>query len=187
MYHAGAKSARHSIASSPDPQWGLTLIKLLRPYYLGSDRRSRSDGRKLSIPLTSRTLAARHGDLSTNLLGALDAPFASVTSRKIPLPHNSWITGHTGLGIANVPGSSTRSCPTCARFQHLTVTVSLEPLDWRNVLLPSDAWSQESPLDWFPCSRSLYSTPGRLSNLGFMTSSLPACTTSKFQRSEEEH
>jgi len=30
-----------------EPQWGLTLIEPLRPYYLGLNRGSRSDGRKL--------------------------------------------------------------------------------------------------------------------------------------------
>ena len=45
MCHAGAKSARPSIAPLPEPQGGLTLIDPLRPYYLGSGR-SRSDGRK---------------------------------------------------------------------------------------------------------------------------------------------
>jgi len=47
MCHAGTKSARPSITPSPEPQWGLTLIEPLRPYYLGSGRRSRSDGGKL--------------------------------------------------------------------------------------------------------------------------------------------
>ena len=54
-----------------------------------------------------------------------------------------------------------------------------EPLGRRSLLLPTDAWSQESLGDWIPSSRSLYSRPGRLSNLGFATSSLPACTNSK--------
>jgi len=46
MCLAGTKSARPSIAPLSEPQWGLTLIELLRPYYLGSGRRSRSDRRK---------------------------------------------------------------------------------------------------------------------------------------------
>jgi len=57
-----------------------------------------------------------------------------------------------------------------------------EPLGRRSLLLPSDAWRQESLRNWIPSSRSLYSKPGRLSNLGFVTSSLLACTNSKFQR-----
>jgi len=36
----------------------------------------------------------------------------------------------------------------------------------KSLLLPSDAWSQENLRDWTPSSRCLYSTPGRLSNLG---------------------
>jgi len=46
MCHAGTKSARPSIAPLPEPQWGLIPIEPLRPYYLGSGRRSRDDGRK---------------------------------------------------------------------------------------------------------------------------------------------
>jgi len=38
---------------------GMTLIEPLHLYHLGSGRRSRSDGRKLQIPSTSRTLAVR--------------------------------------------------------------------------------------------------------------------------------
>jgi len=62
MCHAGIKSARPSIASSSESQWELTLIELSCPYYLDMNRRSRSDGRKLSIPSTSRTLATKHGE-----------------------------------------------------------------------------------------------------------------------------
>ena len=61
MCHAGTKSARPSIAPSPDPQWGLTLTEPLRPYSLDYNRRSRSDGRKLSTPSTSRAPAASVG------------------------------------------------------------------------------------------------------------------------------
>ena len=80
MCHAGTKGARPSIAPSPKPQWGLTLIESLRPHYIGSGRRSRSDGRKLSIPSTSRTPAVRRVEPSTNLLAGLDAPFTSAPS-----------------------------------------------------------------------------------------------------------
>ena len=157
------------------------------PYYLGCNRKSGSDGRKLLIPSTSRTLAARLGKPSTNLLASLDAPLACAPFRQTPSPHNSWRTGHTGPGAASTPGSSTSSCPTYGRFHRLRVTVYLNPLGRRSLLLPSDAWSQESLRDWIPCSQSLYSTPGRLSNLGFATYSLSACATSKFHRSGEEN
>ena len=46
MCHAGTKSVRPSVAPLPEPQLGLTLMEPLRPYYPGSGRRSRSDGRK---------------------------------------------------------------------------------------------------------------------------------------------
>jgi len=130
MCHAEIKSARPSIAPSPEPLWRLALIEPLHPYYLDSGRRSRSDG-KLSIPSTSRTLAARRGEPSTNLLIGLDAPFTRTLSRQTPSPRNSWRMGHTGPGTESPPGWSTRSCPTDGRFQHLRVTVSLNPLGGR--------------------------------------------------------
>jgi len=88
MCHVETKSARPSIAPSPEPLWRLALIEPLHPYYLDSGRRSRSDG-KLSIPSTSRTLAARRGEPSTNLLIGLDAPFTRTLSRQTPSPRNS--------------------------------------------------------------------------------------------------
>ena len=63
------------------------------------------------------------------------------------------------------PGKSKRSCPIYGRFQHLTVTVSLNPLGRGGA-----CWSHESLRDCIASSRTLYSTPGRLSNLGFATS-----------------
>jgi len=46
------------------PLWRLTLTEPLRPHFHGLTR-SRSDGKKLSIPLTSRTPASRRGEQST--------------------------------------------------------------------------------------------------------------------------
>ena len=71
MCHAGTNSARPSIAPLSEPQWGLPLTEPPRPYSLDYNRRSRSDGRKLSTPSTSRTPAARCGEQSTNLLAGL--------------------------------------------------------------------------------------------------------------------
>jgi len=46
---------------------------------------------------------------------------------------------------------------------------------------PEEIAAAESLRVWIlPCS-SLYSIPGRLSNLGFVISSLPACANSNFQ------
>jgi len=175
MCHAGTKP---SIAALPRPQWGLTQIDWLRLFYLDSSKRNRSDGRKLLIPSTSCTPAARCGEPWTNLLPCLDVPLTSFPSRQTLSPHNLWRTEHTGPGIASPPGWSTNSCPTYGRFQHLRVTVSLNPLGQRSFLLPSDIWSRETPRDWIPSSQSLYSLRGQLSNLGFATSSLPACANS---------
>jgi len=110
------------------------------------------------------------------------------SSRLCPMSVNSIASqlvrnGHTGPGAMSLPGLSARSCPIYGRSQHLRVTVSLTILSQRT-LLPSGAWGQESLRVWILSSRSLYSTPGRLSNLGFTFSSLPA--NSKFQRTEEE-
>ena len=148
--HAGTKSARPSIARLSEPQWGLPLTEPPRPYYLDYNRRSRSDGRKLSTPSTSRTLAAWRGEPSTNLLAGLDAPLACALSRQIPSPRNWWRTGHTRLATASPPGSSTNSCPTYGRFQHQRVTISPNPLGWKILLLPSDAWSQDNLRYWTP-------------------------------------
>ena len=60
------------------------------------------------------------------------------------------------------------------------------PLGRKSLLLPSDAWNQESLQDWIPSCWSSYSTPGQLSNLACATFLLPACTNSKLQRSGEE-
>ena len=114
MYHAGTKSARPSIAPLFERQWGLPLTEPACPYSLDYNIRNRSDGRKLSTPSTSRTLAARRGEPSTNLLAGLDAPCAP--SRQIPSLRNWWRTGHTRPATASPPGLSTRSCPTYGRF-----------------------------------------------------------------------
>ena len=96
MRHAGTKNSR---SFSSEPQWGLTLIEPLRPSYLSYNRRSRSDRMKLLIPSTSRTLAARRGEPSTNLLAGLDAPLAcaqgQIPSSNIQAAHvspTSWGT-----------------------------------------------------------------------------------------------
>jgi len=82
MCHAGTNSARPSVTPLPEPQWGLPLTEPPRPYSFDYNRRNRSNGRKLSIPSTSRTLAARRGEQSTNLLAGLDASFACAPSRQ---------------------------------------------------------------------------------------------------------
>ena len=84
--------------------------------FFSENRRNRSDGEKLSIPLTSRTLIAKRGVPSTNLLAGLDAPLACALSQQTPSPHNLW---RTGPGATSLPGLSTRSCPTHGRSQYL--------------------------------------------------------------------
>jgi len=130
---------RPSIATSSEPQCGLTLIEPLRPYSLDLNRRSRSNRKKLLIPSTSRTLAARCGAPSTNLLEGLDAPLACAPAQETPSPRNSSRTGYTELGAKSPPGLSTRRWSTNGRLQHLTVTVSQNSLGRRSLMLPSDA------------------------------------------------
>ena len=105
MCHAVPKSARPSITPSSEPQWGLPLTEPLRPYSLDYNRRSRSDGRKLSTTSTSHTRAAP----STNLLAGLDAALAHAPSQQIPSPRNWWRTGHTRLATGSPPDSSANS------------------------------------------------------------------------------
>jgi len=81
MCHVGTNSESHFIAPPSEPRWVLTLIEPLRPYLPGSNK-SRSDGRKLSILLTSRTPATRRGAPPTNSLAGLDAPLACAPSRQ---------------------------------------------------------------------------------------------------------
>ena len=153
MCHARIKSARPSIAPLSEPHWGLLLTEPPRSYSLDYNKRSRGGGRKLSTPSTSRTPAARGGEQSTNLLAGLDAPLNCAPSQQIPSPHNSWRTGHTRPAAASPPGSSINRCPTYWRFQHLRITVSPNPSGRKSLLLPSDAWSQESLRNWIPSSR----------------------------------
>ena len=83
MCNAGPKSARPSSTPLSEPQWGLPLIEPLCPYSRDYNRRSRSNERKLSIPSTSRTTAARRGELSTNLLAGLDTPLGCAPENSI--------------------------------------------------------------------------------------------------------
>jgi len=57
---------------------------------LSRNKRCRSDGRKLLIPTTWRSI--------NNSLEGLDAPLVYALSRKTLSPRNSWRTGHTGPG-----------------------------------------------------------------------------------------
>ena len=168
MCHAGTKSARSSFLRAPagfdSDRAALSLLSRI-------EEENRSDGKKLSIPSTSRTLAARRGAPSINLLGGLEAPFACAPSHQTPSPHNLWRTGQTRLGTTNPPGLSTSSCPTYGKYELLRETVSLALSGQRSLLPPSGAWSQESLRVWILSSQNLYSTLGSvLTPLLFNTS-----------------
>ena len=173
----GCESLHRSFLRAP-ARTNFDRAALSQQYFLGSNRRSRSDGKKLSIPSTSRTPATRRGAPSINLLSGLDAPLTCAPSLQSLSPHNSWRTGHTRLRVMNPSDSSTSSCPTYGRPQHLSETVYLA--------LPEELAAAlrrlkpESLRIWILSSRSLYSMLVRLSNLSFAISSLPACANSKF-------
>ena len=185
MCHVGTKSARPFIAPSSEPQWGLTQIEPLRPCFPGSNRRSRSDGRKLSIPSTYCTLVARRGAPSMNSLAGLDALVTCAPSRRTPSPRNSWSMGHTGPAQVSIRFINKQLFDL---WKVLTPedTVSLTLSTQSSLLSPSGVWGQESLRVWIPFSRSSYCTPGRLSNHGFAISVLLTYVNSKFQRSGEE-
>ena len=94
MCHVETKSARPSIAPSSEPRWGLTLIEPLRPYYLGSGRISRRDGRNLSIPSTSRTLAASRAyyemECKSSIFDSIqNLPYNSIPYLKSSIPYHT--------------------------------------------------------------------------------------------------
>jgi len=118
MCHVGINSVRPSIASSSESQWRLTFRESLRPYFHCSNSRGRNVGKKLSIPSTSRTPAARFGAPSINLLAGIDTPPASSPSQQIPSPHNTWTTGHTRLGFASTPDQTNKIDRKCLFILH---------------------------------------------------------------------
>ena len=141
-------------------RWGLPLTKSPRPYSLDYNR---SGGRKQSTPSTSRTPVTKHGEQSTNILAGLDAPPACA-------PANS-ITSQLMKNRAH----KTSDCePTRLVYKQLS---NLWKIPTPELHIISEPFRPEecaaalrrlkpgtSPgLD--PSSRSLYSTPGRLSNL----------------------
>jgi len=86
MCHVRTKSTTPFIAPSSEFQRGLTLIEPVRPYFLGSNRRSRSSGKKLSISSTSRTPPARRGNAINKLTGR---SIRGRSSRLCPVSANS--------------------------------------------------------------------------------------------------
>ena len=78
--HAGSTNARPFVVSSFEPRRGLTPLEPLCPYFLGLNRRSRSDGKNMQIPSNSRTPVARRGAPSTTSLEGLGAPLACAPS-----------------------------------------------------------------------------------------------------------
>jgi len=139
----------------------------------------------------SSLLSRRQQKNQDRLKEAVNSMDFSHSSRKAWRIINK-LTGRSGrsscLWIASPPGWSTRNCPTYGRPQHLRVTVSLNPFGRRNLLLPSDAWSQETLLslrDWIPSSRISYPMPGWVSSHGFAIFSLPACANTRLKRSGE--
>ena len=185
MCHAGTKSVRPFIAPSSEPHCVLTLIELFYPFFHSSNRGSRIDGTKLSIPSTSRTPAARCGPPSINLLAGLDAPLAYA-----PLPHVCklyCLATHENGGTQEWKPRTNKELSDLWKVPTPQGNSISGPFSQRSFLLPSGDCIHENHQVWILFSRSLYSTLGQLSNLGFAITSRPACTNSKFQRSGEEH
>jgi len=187
MCHAGTKSARPSNAPSSEPQWRLILTEPLRPYFLEYYRRSRGAGRKLSTPSTSHTLAARRGEQSTNLLAGLYASSRlclvsakSITSQLVKNgAHRTGGSESTRLvkkqlsGLWKIPTPEGHSIFEPFRPEELAAAL-------RRVKLGKSPGLDSIFSEFILNARSAL-------NLGFATSSAPACANSKFQRSGEEH
>jgi len=138
MCHAGTKSARSYIAPLPEPQWGLTLIEPLRPYYLGSGRRSRSDWKKQFIPSTSRTLATRRRRTMNKLTGRSGCSF-----HQCPVSANSIASQLVKNGARKTRDRKytrlvNKELSDLWKIATPEGTVSLNPLGRRSLLLPSD-------------------------------------------------
>ena len=136
MCYAGTKSARPFIAPFK-LQWELTLTEPLRPCYLGSNRRSRSDGRKLSIPSTFRTPASRRGAPSTNSLAGLDAPLACVG--RVSKFHHLTTREKRGTQDREPRVHQAHQQGAVRPMEDLRKTVSLSLIDQSNLLPPSGA------------------------------------------------
>jgi len=90
MCHVGGtKNARPFVAPfSSKPQFGMTLLELLCPYFRGLNRRGWSNGKKLSIPSTSSTPATRRGAPSINSEAGLYARLVCALPHQTPSPEN---------------------------------------------------------------------------------------------------
>ena len=180
MCHAAIKSTGPSIRASSDPQSELTLIEPLCPYY-HHWKRSRSNGGKL-VNSIHFSLSTRKAWSTINKLTWR----SGCSFHQCPVPANSILSQRVKNGAHRTGGRES------SRF------INQNLFDLRKIPTPEDHSISDSfrpvelaaalsCLDWIPFSRSLYSTPGRLSNLGFGITSLPACANSKFQTSREEH
>jgi len=144
-------------------------------YYLGFNR-SRSDGKKLLIPPTSRKLAVRRGEASANLLVGLDAPLACALSRQTPSPCNR---EHTRLvnkelfDLWKIPSTEGHSI--------------FEPFRPEKLAAPLRCLKPEKSPGLDSIFPEFIPHAGSVSNLDFATSSLHAYANSKFQISGKEH
>ena len=169
------------IVPSWEPQWRLTLTESLHPHFHGRSRRGRSDGKKLSISSTSRTLIGRLGAPSINVLTRSDTPPVCAPFQQTPSPHNVWRTEHTKLGATSPPCSSTSSCSTYGRSQYLKETVFLATSRQQILLPPPSTWRQEYLQVCTKISEFILHAESVLKC--YAPSSIPACATSNFPRS----
>jgi len=184
MCRAGTKSARPSIAPLSEPQWGLPLTEPPRPYSLDYNRRREEAVHSIDISHSSRK-AWRTINKLTDRSGR--------SSRVCPVSENCIASQLVKNGAHK----------TSDREPTRLVNKQLSDL-WKKIPTPQghSIYEPFKPEEFAAALRRLTPgkspeldsifpefilAPGRLSNLGSATSSIPACANSKFQRSGEEH
>jgi len=180
MCHVGTKSARPSVTPLSKPQWGLPLTGPPRRYSLNYNRRSRSDGRKLSAPSTSRILARKAWRTISKFTGRSghNSRLCSVSANSIASnlvtngAHKT--SSRESTRLVNKQLSDLWKIPTPERH---SISEPFRPEEFAAALRCLKPGKPPGSDSSFP---SLYSTPGRLTNLGSVTSSIPACANSKF-------
>ena len=97
------------------------------------------DGESLDSWVASNNLGLLYNPKETASLFSRRWNVGTRPGLREPRPLRRWRTGHTRLATVSPPGSSTNSCLTYERFQHLRVTVSPNLSDQKSLLLPSVA------------------------------------------------
>ena len=161
MCHAGTKSVRPSTAPLPEPQWGLTLIEPPVPTLSTATEEARAMGgsSKFHQLLTLSPQGVENHQQTNWQVWTLLSPVPRLTKLHRLATREEWGTQDWGSHVHQA--SQQRA---------------VRPMEDRNT------WG--SQYLWTLSARGACCS---WSNLGFATSSVPACANSKFQRSGEEH